>query len=513
MKLNINAISIIWMVSSFVVLFNAWASFSRSKVRGSRAFALFNVAVAWYAFFAAFELMSSGIDWILFFSHIEYLAICPTPLLMLWFTFEFLDFDPSYKKPLFIGLGVFGAIVLLLQWTTLRHGLMYQHPTAEAFGSLQVLHFKKGIVYILWVIVLGVCIGSAALLFLRALGKAEGILKRQLQLVAAAFCIPLIVFLLYVMSVIPLPYDLTPFSFTVVSIMTTYALFGTDMFAFAPVSREKVFMSMEESCVIADEHGLIVDMNQRTNKILPILNSTAIGRPATEVFSMFPLLVDALNHREENIIEFDARTVGGPERVMVKISPIQSKSNKNTGYMIVFEDITKLNHMIDELKRYATLDDLTGLSNRRHFFEAIRPEVEKSISEGSSVGVIMLDIDDFKSVNDVYGHALGDELLQSCARTMADTIRSEDIIGRFGGDEFVVFMPKADIEITKIAAERLRQAVASMQIPQSFDKPLHISLGIAAAIVANFEEVEGLLSRADTSMYKAKRNGGNQISL
>jgi diguanylate cyclase (GGDEF)-like protein/PAS domain S-box-containing protein len=513
MKLNFNTISIIWMVSAVVVLFNAWISFSRSRTRGSKTFALFNVAIAWYVFFAAFELMSTDVDHVLFFTHLEYIGLAAMPALMLSFAFEFLDVEFQYRRPLIATLGIIGLAVMLLQWTTLRHGLVYIRPHIEPYSDLQVIHFGKGPVYILWTAILGMSVASAATLFIRAVGKADGLLRKQLLLASVGFCLPLVVFVLYVTSVFSVPYDVNPFSFIVVSVMTTVALFGTGMFNFAPVARERVFMSMGESCVILDENGRIVDMNPRAKKILPILNADVIGRSVSDVFSMFPSLARAIVRQEEKAVDFDASSVGGPARLMAKISLIKDGSKQNSGYLIVFEDTSERHQMIAELERYATMDDLTGLNNRRHFFKAIRPEVEKSIRNGMAVGLIMIDVDDFKNVNDVHGHALGDQVLRSCARTMAATIGTQDILCRFGGDEFLVFMPDADIEKTQKEGERLRSAIASMQPPWCLEKQIHISVGISAAPISSFDEIESLISKADSALYRAKRHGGNQVSL
>ena len=513
MKLNFNAISVIWMVSAVVVLFDAWISWSRSGTRGSKTFALFNIAIAWYSFFAAFELMSTGIDQVLFFTHVEYIAIVVVPALMLSFAFEFLDMEFPYRRLLVVTVGIIGLVVMLLQWTTLHHGLVYINPHVEAYGDLQVIHFGKGPVYILWIAIQGMSNAFAAMLFIRAVKKADGLLRKQLLLASLGFCFPLVVFVLYVTSVFSVPYDVNPFSFIVVSIMTTVALFGTGMFNFAPVSRERVFMSMGESCIIADGNGCIVDMNPRAKEMLPILNAAVIGRSASDVLSMFPSLARAIVQQEEKALEFDASSVGGPERLRAKISLIKDRSKQNSGYLIVFEDTSERYRMIAELERYATLDDLTGLNNRRHFFKAIRPEVEKSIRNGTAVGLIMIDVDDFKNVNDIHGHALGDEVLRFCARTMAATIETQDIICRFGGDEFLVFMPDADIEKAQKTGERLRLAVASMLPPQCLEKQIHISLGISAARIASFDEIEGLISKADSALYRAKRDGGDRISL
>jgi len=130
---------------------------------------------------------------------------------------------------------------MILQWTTTRHGLVYRNVQLQAYGNLWVIHFEKGPVYILGSIIQELSIIGSMILFMNSLSKAKGTLRTQLSLMIIVLCIPLAVFLLYIFSAIPVPYDINPFSFTLVSIFTTFMLLRVDMFAFAPCKTRASF--------------------------------------------------------------------------------------------------------------------------------------------------------------------------------------------------------------------------------------------------------------------------------
>jgi len=167
----------------------------------------------------------------------------------------------------------------------------------------------------------------------------------------------------------------------------------------------------------------------------------------------------------------------------------------------------------DRAELLARTDPLTLMLNRRAFFEQGAIEVERSLRYQSSLAVMMIDLDHFKSINDNYGHAAGDNTLLSVANTLKAMMRSVDIIGRIGGEEFAVIMPHADLEIAAELAQRLRQGIEKVEIIIE-DKRLNITacFGVTS-LNAKTESLDKALKRADKALYLAKENGRNRIEL
>lgn len=166
----------------------------------------------------------------------------------------------------------------------------------------------------------------------------------------------------------------------------------------------------------------------------------------------------------------------------------------------------------DELSEIARVDPLTGLYNRRAFDECCDTEFSRTLRSGTSLAIIMCDLDHFKKVNDQYGHHIGDEVLRRFAAILKDRIRQHDVVARFGGEEFILLLPNNNIEQGLQLAEQLRAKTAATQITIDRD----ISLTLSASFgVAHYcfgdREWSAVLQRADNALYAAKKQGRNRV--
>jgi len=166
-----------------------------------------------------------------------------------------------------------------------------------------------------------------------------------------------------------------------------------------------------------------------------------------------------------------------------------------------------------DVQRIAITDGLTGLYNRRGFFEIGRREFDRFRRYSTPLAAIMLDIDHFKAINDLYSHAVGDEVLRTLADRCCTAVRHVDILGRYGGDEFAILLPEAELKVAKGVAERLRKAASAHPVSTG-DKSLSItiSLGIVAAR-KKMKSLEAMLDRADAALYAAKKRGRNTAAV
>ncbi len=163
-----------------------------------------------------------------------------------------------------------------------------------------------------------------------------------------------------------------------------------------------------------------------------------------------------------------------------------------------------------EAEHLARRDPLTGLLNRRALFELASCQFSEAVKQGSPLSVIMLDIDHFKAVNDNYGHAAGDIVLQKVAETLETYLRDDDLKARMGGEEFVLIMASTEQAIALQMAERLRQQIASMSIKVNGNS-IRISSSFGVATLNAEESLEQLMDQADQALYQAKRNGRNRV--
>lgn len=179
----------------------------------------------------------------------------------------------------------------------------------------------------------------------------------------------------------------------------------------------------------------------------------------------------------------------------------------------VEERTRELTHMNRELETLATRDHLTGLFNRRHFDKKFEEEFARSKRYKRELSVAVLDIDHFKSINDNYGHAVGDEVLKTIAEYTQSSIRESDVAARTGGEEFCILLPETNAQAAQAFLERFRHGVSELSFTAD-DRTFTVTCSIGVARCDEDSETrEELLFRADESLYKAKNNGRNQVLL
>jgi diguanylate cyclase (GGDEF)-like protein len=162
--------------------------------------------------------------------------------------------------------------------------------------------------------------------------------------------------------------------------------------------------------------------------------------------------------------------------------------------------------LLNEVKQLAITDVLTSLYNRRHTMERLEDEIEKSKRYENPLSVMMIDVDHFKRINDEFGHLSGDVVLKKIAESITKTLRDFDIVGRFGGEEFLVVLPNTSIDDAFLVAERIRKNVESLKLSKK-DITVSVSIGVCQW---SGDELKNLLSEADRLLYSAKANGRNR---
>ena len=173
----------------------------------------------------------------------------------------------------------------------------------------------------------------------------------------------------------------------------------------------------------------------------------------------------------------------------------------------------RLRHELQDAYRvsdhHASTDSLTGILNRRAFLSRSAKVLSDCVQQGESSTMILLDVDDFKRINDVYGHASGDAALQKVVQTLETCFRASDPCGRIGGDEFAIFLPGTPVSQARLLAEKLLQTIAESTLRLGSEE---ITIGLSMGLASDSIRIEELLQRADSAMYAAKRKGKNQIA-
>ena len=176
--------------------------------------------------------------------------------------------------------------------------------------------------------------------------------------------------------------------------------------------------------------------------------------------------------------------------------------------LLILNNVTNLIEKTKKLEELCTTDELTGIFNRRFILEKLQSEIEISKRYRSPLSIIILDIDNFKGINDTSGHLTGDKVLVKTSKTIKNSLRESDNFGRIGGEEFIIVLPNTDLEKAHMCGERIRINISS-QIFEEHSDNITVSGGVAC--YTDNESMEDFFKRADTLLYKAKKTGKNLI--
>jgi len=197
----------------------------------------------------------------------------------------------------------------------------------------------------------------------------------------------------------------------------------------------------------------------------------------------------------------------------VSASVLRASSGRERCIIVIARDVTERRRLLDRLRRQSVTDNLTGLYNHRHFHERLAQEYERARRENAPLSCIMVDLDFFKSVNDTYGHLVGDETLKAVAGLIADAARPEDVVARYGGEEFALLMPGLDLNGAIRCAEHLWESIGTARIPTSQGN-LHLTASVGVATLReSVRDAAELCRRADAALLAAKRQGRNNVRI
>lgn len=201
--------------------------------------------------------------------------------------------------------------------------------------------------------------------------------------------------------------------------------------------------------------------------------------------------------------------------VSVKTFPLYDNDQNIVAAVEVFTDISFRKNQYEEnieLKKIMQVDELTGVYNRKFLEFQLNNSINETKEFNNTFGILFIDIDHFKSINDTYGHNTGDGVLQVIANTIRLNLRPEDIIGRWGGEEFIAIIKTNSIDVLKEIAERIRQLVENSSYKNN-NLSIHVTISLGGTIFDGSDSLKALIEKADKNMYISKHSGRNKITI
>ncbi len=287
-----------------------------------------------------------------------------------------------------------------------------------------------------------------------------------------------------------------------------------------PIAHNQIISLMPDAIVIVNGQGLIDDYNPAFEVL--------VGSPKSDILQQ-PLstLLPQANFSDDNSVQRQLLTLpaGDADRHLdIHLTPLTGSDPQEVGKMILMRDVTdqtsayqqlqaserQLHQANNELARLSTTDSLTGLRNRRYFQQQLEQELERYNRSGTTFGLLSLDLDHFKTINDCHGHQTGDAVLEQTSRILEAQCRAADTLARVGGEEFMILLVDCDQTRLLTAAERIRKAVEEHVVDTQTKMDLTVTTSIGATLVHPEDSMRGLLHRVDDLLYCAKRQGRNR---
>ena len=229
-------------------------------------------------------------------------------------------------------------------------------------------------------------------------------------------------------------------------------------------------------------------------------DADGIGTAIDGISAQFLANVHSLADLIDSLVEETSRIVGRSERLGFDLKQSSDK-------------IDALERTLEDLRREATTDGLTGIANRRYFDMALQTMSGDAMNSGDDLSLLLIDIDHFKMVNDTWGHATGDAVIQLVAATLAQNVKGQDCAARYGGEEFAVILPATSIEAAMHVAENIRTALArKLFAPRDVEETVcAVTVSIGVACYDPGEPLAQLIQRADAALYQAKKTGRDRV--
>ncbi|MDD2404980.1 MAG: diguanylate cyclase [Sphaerochaetaceae bacterium] len=506
----------IFMASAFVILSLILINARQIRIPLVRCFTvLMGCALLWNLFFI-FELASIDFNKKLLFSKIQFIGISMIPFV--WFRFAMLLTKKKIRSWISLLLVIIPVVTLVMVWLVPNPNMFWGFPKmVRQNSSLVTVDYDYGVWFnFIFSPYMVAMIISSIIMIARNLGRSQQVYKKQISLIALGAAIPLTINSLYLFGISPIQHlNFSTASLSITGVMYGWALFRYRFLDLVPIAREIIVEQMGDAVFVLDYKNRLVDFNKKASSLITV-STSPIGNTLSQVGLVhLDNLVSGYTDAEKSEIPITLNR----HIFDVDIQKLTKTAEKVEATIITLHDVTEREDLYRQVSELALRDPLTGLYNRRALFEQTEILIEDLVlGSGQQIAAIMFDIDNFKTINDSYGHASGDRVLVSIAKNCLRVTKAQDIIGRIGGDEFVIILHGASSQNALKVANMLHDQIGSMVF---YSRNTTFNVSISAGISTSsqiFEVIPGqflekLITHADTALYKAKDEGKNCVKL
>lgn len=381
---------------------------------------------------------------------------------------------------------------------------------------------------------------AAFIIVFRVYLRTSGGQRAQAAILLTGAALPLVASAVTESRLVPLGgLDIAPLAFMATGALWLTAILRGTLLDILPLARSVVVEQMSDGVVVLDGSDLVVDTNPSARQLLHAEATQAIGGPADALLSPMAGAIAAVHDcvlgdvgemrheavpvrhgRDSHYVELGVTTLGMDNRSPAHLLILHDVTEERLGKRLLEKTNRQLQRTVervealrDELREQAIRDSLTGLFNRRFLDESLTREMARAERQSVPVAFVLLDIDDFKSVNDTYSHQAGDAALNLVSEILLASARTTDIVCRYGGDEFAIVMLGMCAELARDRAESIRKKVEMARV-QFGERELTVTVSIGvSSIPPNGVTAQDGMAAADAALYSVKQSGRNGVAV
>jgi len=503
-----NIISIYMFVTVLFTMFMAAYVHKRSRAQYTRVLLILSVAVCFYTYGYSLELEVTSLKELIFWDKFQYIGI---PFISaLWLTIALMYTGDFYKREkLFLVLiYTIPLITFIARMTNGSHHLYLKSLESKVLVDRLLLIKELGPLSYLQMVHSLLMMIISVFVFLRALLKSEKAEFAKIVLMLMGTVFAMLGLVVGTFNPCGLYIDFTILALPFTCLAVCISILKYDFFEIRALAREAAFESNRQGMLLLNKAHRIIDYNERAYKIFNEIDVELSEEDVSVLFKDKPDILRVLNSQKTS--RYDCIVSGKTKHYEIITEIIGDEKSSGYGFFKTIEDITQDVELNENLRHLAATDDLSGVYSRREFIR-LGTELLKDKRHRDTY-LLMMDLDNFKRVNDQYGHGVGDEVIREFGDLLKQCFRDTDIIGRLGGEEFAVVMNQVTEESAFQKADKFRMEVQS-HIYHLADIKLQVtvSIGMSRAIKKELT-LDYLLNQADMALYESKNNGRNQVT-
>jgi diguanylate cyclase (GGDEF)-like protein/PAS domain S-box-containing protein len=498
-----------------VILAQFFAAYFFSKGRTSyrKAFSAMVLCVSVYLFGYLMIINNNNLQEMIFWNQIQYLGL---PFIsVLWLMVALLYTKTIYSLKIRMALLLFSVpvITFFMRLTNHWHHLFYTKWEMRQLFGYYSLYMERGFWYYVNISYTILCLLLTVIIyFIGYLKNKVGYTKSHFLVFLFASLLPLIGIVLILFAFDERSIDYSALIMPVSLLIISYGILKYDFLEIRTLARETIFENNFAGMVVLGPGKRIIDYNKAAEKFFEAINISLNNYPIEHILDREPKLLEIFESEASRDFSL---VIDGEERFFeIDVVPLGDPHDGNTRMLKSIRDVTEERKIQEKLKFLATTDSLSGLYNRAEFMNLAQREFAWAKRNNEELSLLIMDLDNFKVINDTFGHAAGDEMIREMGSIIMTSFRKTDIAGRIGGEEFAVVLKNASLEEAKKVAEQFRETVARRKVIYGKQEiSFTVSIGVAAirGNTDDINDIEDTLKMADDALYKAKAKGRNCV--